>query len=214
MHPSLSERLQSLNDILAGSRNALTGPRRNLPPGEQQLLAVPFERIRQLTAFLEKGRSHTRDDVDTLSAHLLLNDVIVAVAHLRAVTEITASRIEIAGGSLKPVRNFLHRQAKIKDKSIERIVDIQVGISIGIGMGALHSAPLGALIWVAVAGGFFTLARTIFGKLSEKREKQLADLTDRLESLVESAAQAPAPQVGASAPPSISAGVGGITGTA
>lgn len=122
MQPSLSERLQALNDILAGSRNALTGSRRDLPPGEQQLQGVPFERIRQLTAFLEKGRAHAIDDVDTLSAHLLLNDVTVAVAHLRAVAEITASRIEVAGGTLKPVRNFLHRQAKIKDKVEQRSI--------------------------------------------------------------------------------------------
>jgi hypothetical protein len=86
------------------------------------------------------------------------------------------------------------------------------GISVGIGMGALHSAPLAALIWVAVAGGFYTLARTIFGRISEKREKQLGDLTERLQSLVESAAQNPAPQVGASAPRSIGAGVEGATG--
>jgi len=85
------------------------------------------------------------------------------------------------------------------------------GISVGIGMGALHSAPLAALIWVAVAGSFYTLARTIFGRLSEKREKQLGDLTERLQSLVESAAQNPAPQVGASAPRSIGAGVEGTT---
>ena len=83
------------------------------------------------------------------------------------------------------------------------------GISIGIGMGALHSAPLAALIWVTVAGGFYTLARTIFGRLCEKREKQLGDLTERLQSLVENAAQTSAPQVGASAPRSIGAGLGG-----
>ena len=85
------------------------------------------------------------------------------------------------------------------------------GISVGIGMGALHSAPLAALMWVAIAGGFYALARTIFGKISEKREKQLGDLTERLQSLVESAATAAPPQVGASAPRSIGSGLGGTT---
>ena len=120
MHGSLSERLHALNEILAESRNALTNARRDLAPGEQQLQAVPFERIRQLTAFLEKGRAHSIDDVDTLSAHLLLNDVTIAVAHVRAVAQITASRIDAAASSLKPVRNFLHRQAKLTEKLSQR----------------------------------------------------------------------------------------------
>lgn len=58
------------------------------------------------------------------------------------------------------------------------------GISIGIGMGALHSAPLAGLIWVTVAGGFYTLARVIFGNIAHKREAELRQLTDRLEQMV------------------------------
>lgn len=55
------------------------------------------------------------------------------------------------------------------------------GISIGIGMGAFHSAGLAAAIWVAVFGSFYTLARTIYGNLAVKREKQMRELTNRLE---------------------------------
>lgn len=120
MHGSLSDRLRSLTDILSGSRTALTSGPGDLVSGEQQWHAVPFERIKQLTAFLESGRPPVIDDVDTLSAELLLNDVTVAVAYLRAVTQITASRVERAGGTLKPVRNFLHRQDKIKEKLSQR----------------------------------------------------------------------------------------------
>ena len=58
------------------------------------------------------------------------------------------------------------------------------GISIGIGMGAFHSAPLAAAIWVTVAAGFYTLARTLFGRLADKREKELRDLTSRLEEQI------------------------------
>jgi hypothetical protein len=58
------------------------------------------------------------------------------------------------------------------------------GISIGIGIGAFHSAPLAGLIWVTIAGGFYTLARTIFGRMSEKRESQLRELIGRLEEQV------------------------------
>ena len=117
---SLSERLQSLNAIVSGSRPAFADVRSDAARGEQQLHGVPFERIRQLTAFLENVRSPSTDDVDTLAGHLLLTDITVAVAHLRAITRITASRIDAAGGGLKPVRNFLHRQAKIKGKQSAR----------------------------------------------------------------------------------------------
>jgi hypothetical protein len=80
------------------------------------------------------------------------------------------------------------------------------GISIGIGMEVFHSAPAAAMIWLAVAGSFYGLARYLFGNISEKRERQLRDLTDRLQSIVESSAAQPAPQVGASSPRSLRAG--------
>jgi hypothetical protein len=72
------------------------------------------------------------------------------------------------------------------------------GISIGIGMGALNSPPAAALIWIAVAGGFYMLARTIFGHIAEKRERQLSDLADRLAQQVTAVAVMPQAQVAAS----------------
>lgn len=69
------------------------------------------------------------------------------------------------------------------------------GISIGIGLGAFHSAPLAFMLWVAVAGGFYTLARTIFGSIVAKRELQLRQLTDRLEEQVTAAVVTPPAQV-------------------
>jgi hypothetical protein len=71
------------------------------------------------------------------------------------------------------------------------------GISIGIGMGAFHSAPLAAAIWVTVASGFYTLARTIYGRLAQKREKELRELTGRLEEQITESisARLPKPQV-------------------
>lgn len=79
------------------------------------------------------------------------------------------------------------------------------GITIGIGMGALHSPAIAAMLWVGVASGFYLLARTLFTHTSAKREKQLRDLIDRLEEQVSSAV-IQRPQLGASAAPSLSAG--------
>ena len=80
------------------------------------------------------------------------------------------------------------------------------GISVGIGLGTFHSAPLAAMIWIAVAGGFYTLARAIFSNLAEKREKELGELTDRLQSLAESSITSVQPQIGASSARSLGAG--------
>jgi len=68
------------------------------------------------------------------------------------------------------------------------------GISIGIGMGVFRSAPLAGLLWVTVAAGFYTLARTIFGRMSQARERQLKELIGRLEEEVQATvAKSPVP---------------------
>jgi hypothetical protein len=75
------------------------------------------------------------------------------------------------------------------------------GISIGIGLGAFHSAPLAFMLWVTVAGGFYTLARTIYGNIVAKRELQLRQLADRLEEQVTAAVVTPPAQVRGGAMP-------------
>jgi hypothetical protein len=79
------------------------------------------------------------------------------------------------------------------------------GITIGIGMGVFQSLPVAATLWVAVAGGFYMLARAIFARTTAKREKQIRVLIDRLEEQVETAV-ASAPRVGAGAALSPGAG--------
>ncbi|MEO8192821.1 MAG: hypothetical protein ABI681_03145 [Gemmatimonadales bacterium] len=75
------------------------------------------------------------------------------------------------------------------------------GISMGIGLGAFHSAPLAGLLWVAFAGGFYALARAIFGHMSGTRERQLKDLIGRLEEQVSDLVASHA-RIAASPPPS------------
>ena len=69
------------------------------------------------------------------------------------------------------------------------------GISMGVGMGVFQSVEVAALLWVAVASGFYALARTIFGNIATKRERQLRGLADRLEEQVTAAVVTPAAQV-------------------
>lgn len=58
------------------------------------------------------------------------------------------------------------------------------GLSAALGMGVFHSAAVAAVLWVGIAGGFYTLARTIFGRIAIKRERELRDLIGRLEQQV------------------------------
>ena len=69
------------------------------------------------------------------------------------------------------------------------------GISMGIGLGAFHSAPLAFALWVTIAGGFYTLARTIFGNIAAKRERELRELANRLEEQVAAAVVTPPAQI-------------------
>ena len=69
------------------------------------------------------------------------------------------------------------------------------GITIGIGMQVFESFPIAALMWETAAGGFYALARTIFGNIAEKREQELRGLADRLEELVSTAAAAQPAQI-------------------
>jgi len=83
------------------------------------------------------------------------------------------------------------------------------GLSMGIGMGVFHSPALAVAMLFLFGGGFYTLARLIYGSISAKREKELQGLTERLQEHVESAIVAPQAQVGASSGRSLGAGEGG-----
>lgn len=81
------------------------------------------------------------------------------------------------------------------------------GITIGAGMALFQSMPIAMMMWVGVAGGFYALARTIFGRTAAKREKQLRDLVGRLEDQVSTfAATSAAPQIATASTRSLAAG--------
>lgn len=81
------------------------------------------------------------------------------------------------------------------------------GITVGLGMSQFHSGAIAVMLWLGVAGGFYLLARTIFGNVSEKREKQLKGLADHLESQVTEAIESKRAQIGASTTRSLAAGM-------
>lgn len=82
------------------------------------------------------------------------------------------------------------------------------GLTMGIGMGVFHSAGIAGLLWVSVVGGMYALARTIFGRVTAGRERQLRELSERLEEQVSSTVITPrvaAPAAPLLPPPSVSA---------
>jgi hypothetical protein len=58
------------------------------------------------------------------------------------------------------------------------------GITVGLGMGYFHSAAIAAALWFGMAGACYTLARTIFFRMTTRREKELRELTSRLEEQI------------------------------
>ena len=82
------------------------------------------------------------------------------------------------------------------------------GIVMGAGMALFDSFPAVAVMWVAVAGGFYALARAIFGNVAAKRERELRELANRLEEQVTAAVVTPSVQIrsgGVSRLPSVDA---------
>lgn len=61
------------------------------------------------------------------------------------------------------------------------------GAVIGASLAAFHSAPITIGLLAGSLSAFYMLARTIYGSIAGKREKQLRDLIGRLEEITQSA---------------------------
>jgi hypothetical protein len=84
------------------------------------LRSVPFDRIRQLTAEIDRGAEHDVDELDRVAMRLLLEEYVSAVAHLRAVSRIASQRVDSAPGPLKELRMYVHRQTKLRERAQRR----------------------------------------------------------------------------------------------
>jgi len=61
------------------------------------------------------------------------------------------------------------------------------GLVIGVGMGVFHSAPIAVGLLACSLSTFYTIARTIFGRIAQRREKEMSELAGRLEEIAQSA---------------------------
>lgn len=58
------------------------------------------------------------------------------------------------------------------------------GIAMGVGIGAMHSVPIAAGLWLGLIGTGYGLARTIYGAAVRRRGRGLQGLADRLAAVV------------------------------
>jgi hypothetical protein len=104
-----SARLAHLEHILS---QTTPGSRNEADAADVHLASVPVERIRRLTAELQHDSSRQPDEIDALVMRLLINEYATAVAHLRAVARMAASRVDGAAAPMREARRALHRHAK------------------------------------------------------------------------------------------------------
>lgn len=115
-----SPRLLELERVLAHDRDsaAFAGNASVVDPVARHIGKVRVERIRHCTAALQPSHSAdmSTDDVDVLTMRVLLNEFVMAVRHLRAVTDMAATVVDEA---MKPVRES-HKIINHEKKREER----------------------------------------------------------------------------------------------
>ena len=97
-----SPRLLELERVLARDRDA----------------SVRAERIRHYTAALRSSHSPdmNNDDVDLLTMRLLLDEFVIAVRHLRGVTDMAAITVDTAAKPVHESQKFIKREEKRQER--------------------------------------------------------------------------------------------------
>lgn len=98
-----SPRLLELERVLARDRDAGS---------------VRAERIRHYTAALQSshGPDMSNDDVDLLTMRLLLDEYVIAVRHLRGVTDTAATTVDAAAKPVHESQKFIKREEKREER--------------------------------------------------------------------------------------------------
>jgi hypothetical protein len=81
-----------------------------------------------------------------------------------------------------------------------------LGLVLPLGLSVFQSMPAAAALWAGTFGGLVVLARTIFGRITSRREDQLRDLAQRLETMVLEAVTTRPAQVAATSPRTLPSG--------
>jgi hypothetical protein len=112
-----SDRLARLERILAQRPAAETSNEPVTDAVQLNMRSLPTDRIRQLTSELQR-RSHVESDtIDALEMRLLLNDYSTAVAHLRAIARITASRLATVAEPIRRAGRWVERMHEKQERA-------------------------------------------------------------------------------------------------
>jgi len=111
-------RLTRLLQILTQSPSISTDKASESPDAaDVHLASVPLDRIGQITAELQDRAGTETDEIDALAMRLLLNDYVIAVAHLRAVARLAAQRVDAAADPVDAARRLVRLRLKREQKS-------------------------------------------------------------------------------------------------
>jgi hypothetical protein len=115
--PDPSQRLIAVERMLAQVKNSSLPDSDDLVP--LLLAAVPIERLSPLTSALKQTHDAPLDEIDAITARLLLNDYSLAVAHLRAVTRVVAKRVDAAAGPVNESRKRVDKEIRKRAKLLQ-----------------------------------------------------------------------------------------------
>lgn len=118
-----SQRLRQLEQILLTSKMPSVAAADERDPATRHLESASLERIRQMSALIERSDG-LDEDVDAVAMRLLLNDYTTAVAHLRAVTREASKRLDSAAEPVNDLRRFLWRDGKLRE-SLRETIDVR-----------------------------------------------------------------------------------------
>ena len=113
MHASSdsSRRLRRLEQILADATIAtVASPHGEPDPAETHLVVVPLDRIRRLTAELQRASDDDIDEIDAVTMRILLSDYTLTVGHLRAAARLAEQRVIAASVPIQHARSVVPAQ--------------------------------------------------------------------------------------------------------
>ena len=108
-----SRRLRRLEQILADAKVAtVTSPDGDTDPAETHLVVVPLDRIRRITAELQRATDEDIDEIDAVAMRILLSDYLLTVGHLRAAARLAEQRVAAATVPIQRARSVVPAQPR------------------------------------------------------------------------------------------------------
>ena len=108
-----SRRLRRLEQILADAKVAtVASSDGDTDPAETHVVVVPLDRIRRITAELQRAPDEDIDEIDAVAMRILLSDYSLTVSHLRAAARLAEQRVAAATVPIQRARSVVPAQPR------------------------------------------------------------------------------------------------------